>query len=329
MLSGPGALPRVSLLTQLSYIARVNWLLMDDAWWPLFSNIIPLCVCQGYLRIAHWHVLGWSIRSLHSGACRWKDVCCVKYISLAMSWGLVRMSPWAFCMQSRELSIVGWKIFLCIVLGLMPQHIHVILAVFEDYKHRRLTHLSWNSQIRPQNWVYLKSPNSENEKKLQHKIKIWGQRGTIDDKQAAKIGLRVSSHWEARESMVLFPFCSIEIGGYKVFSFMCPSSWSSSPCGGQVSLKGVYLRQYLMFEMILQMLYELLLSCKCWIVVFLNTLNFKVALYLHSPLQSCVGVSNFYYVFFLSYHNNAIPFLKNQFTMHPRTQLKLKGIKNL
>ena len=29
MLSGPGALPLISLLTQLSYIARVNWMLMD------------------------------------------------------------------------------------------------------------------------------------------------------------------------------------------------------------------------------------------------------------------------------------------------------------
>ena len=41
-----------------------------------------------------------------------------------------------------------------------------------------------------------------------------------------------------------------------------------------------------MFESLLQM-YELLLSYKCWIVVFVNILNFKVALYLHSSLQAC------------------------------------------
>ena len=39
-----------------------------------------------------------------------------------------------------------------------------------------------------------------------------------------------------------------------------------------------------MVEILVQMLYELLLSYKCWTIVFLKTLNFKVALYLHSPL---------------------------------------------
>jgi hypothetical protein len=29
MLSGPGALPFINFLTQLSYVARVNWVLMD------------------------------------------------------------------------------------------------------------------------------------------------------------------------------------------------------------------------------------------------------------------------------------------------------------
>ena len=49
-----------------------------------------------------------------------------------MSWGLVRMCPWAFCRQSRELSIVGWKIFLCIVLDLMlSSALYFVMAVLQ------------------------------------------------------------------------------------------------------------------------------------------------------------------------------------------------------
>ena len=42
------------------------------------------------------------------------------------------MSPWAFFMQSRELSIVGWNIFLCIVLGLMLSNaLYLVMAILQ------------------------------------------------------------------------------------------------------------------------------------------------------------------------------------------------------
>ena len=91
---------------------------------------MPLCVCHEYLQIAHWQLLGWSVVSLHSGICLWKDVCCVEYISLAISWDLVRMSPLEFWMQSRELSIVGWNIFLCIILGFMLSNALYLVMTF-------------------------------------------------------------------------------------------------------------------------------------------------------------------------------------------------------
>lgn len=58
MLSGPGALPLVSLFTHLSYVVRVNCVVMCGLGGPLLSRMIPSCVCQGYLRIAHRHVGG-------------------------------------------------------------------------------------------------------------------------------------------------------------------------------------------------------------------------------------------------------------------------------
>ena len=69
MLSGPRAFPRVNRLTHLSYITRVNWELISVVWGPLLSSMSPLCVCHGYLRTAHIHVVGWSMVSSHSGAC--------------------------------------------------------------------------------------------------------------------------------------------------------------------------------------------------------------------------------------------------------------------
>ena len=47
--------------------------------------------------------------------------------------------------------------------------------------------------------------------------------------------------------------------------------------------------------------YKLLLSYKCWPIVFLNTVNFKVALYLHSLLQS-YWCNQFLLCFVLLYH---------------------------
>ena len=70
MLSGPGAFPLVSLLIQLSYTSLVNWVDIWMLWGPLFSRIIPFSVCQGYLRMAHMHVVGWSVMSSQSGTCR-------------------------------------------------------------------------------------------------------------------------------------------------------------------------------------------------------------------------------------------------------------------
>ena len=91
MLSGPGAFPLVSLLTHLSYISRVNWVLISVLCGPLLSSMIPLFVCHGYLRMAHIHAFRWSMISSLNGAYLWNDVCWVWYISLAISMGLVRM----------------------------------------------------------------------------------------------------------------------------------------------------------------------------------------------------------------------------------------------
>lgn len=74
MLLGLGAFPRVILLRHLSQTSRVNWVCICVVWRPLLSNIKPLCVCQGYLRIAHMHVVGWSMVSSQRGACFLKDV---------------------------------------------------------------------------------------------------------------------------------------------------------------------------------------------------------------------------------------------------------------
>ena len=52
-------------------------------------------------------VSGWSMVSSQLGAWRWNDDCWVRYISCAISRGLVSMVPFVFCMQSREFSVVG------------------------------------------------------------------------------------------------------------------------------------------------------------------------------------------------------------------------------
>ena len=97
---------------------------------PFFSSMISSCVCQGYLRIAHRHVAGWSMLSSQLGACRWNDVCCVLYISWAISEGLVSITPCGFCMQSIQFSVVGWKFFLWIVLGLVFSRVlYFLMAV--------------------------------------------------------------------------------------------------------------------------------------------------------------------------------------------------------
>ena len=80
-------------------------------------------MCEGYLRIAHRHVVGWFMVSSQLGACRWTDDCCVLYISLAMSVELVSIIPCGFCMQSMKFSVVGWNILLWMVLGLVLSRI--------------------------------------------------------------------------------------------------------------------------------------------------------------------------------------------------------------
>lgn len=64
------------------------------------------------------------------GACRWNDDCWALYISWAISVGLVSMIPCGFCMQSMQLSVVGWNIFLWIVLGLVLSRVlYFLMAV--------------------------------------------------------------------------------------------------------------------------------------------------------------------------------------------------------
>ena len=112
MLSGLGAFLLVSCLMHLSYISRMNWVLISMLCGPLLLSMIPLFVSHGYLRMAHIHAFGWSIVSSHSGACLLNGVCWVWYISLTLSMDLVRMLHLELCMQPRELAVVGWNIFL-------------------------------------------------------------------------------------------------------------------------------------------------------------------------------------------------------------------------
>ena len=77
ILSGPGAFPRVSRLTHLLYIYRVNWVLISVLCRPFLLSMISLFVCHEYLRMAHMHVFGWSIVSSRGGACLWNDACWV------------------------------------------------------------------------------------------------------------------------------------------------------------------------------------------------------------------------------------------------------------
>ena len=58
MLSGPGVFPRVSRLTHLLYVTRVNCVLISVLYGPHLSSMIPLFVCHGYLRMTHVHVVG-------------------------------------------------------------------------------------------------------------------------------------------------------------------------------------------------------------------------------------------------------------------------------
>ena len=74
---------------------------------PHCSMMQPSYLSNGYLRIAHIQVLRWSMVSSQLGACRWNDDCWVRYISWAISAGLVSMVPFEFCMQSSEFSLVG------------------------------------------------------------------------------------------------------------------------------------------------------------------------------------------------------------------------------
>jgi hypothetical protein len=69
MLSEPEVFPRVSRLTHLSYISRVNWVPISVLCGHLLSSMIPLFVCRGYLHMAYMHVFRWSMISSFSGAC--------------------------------------------------------------------------------------------------------------------------------------------------------------------------------------------------------------------------------------------------------------------
>ena len=119
MLSGPGVLPLVSLFTHLSYISRVNCGRYLWFWGPLLSIMIPSCVCHGYFRIAHRHVLG-GLWCRHS----WGLVFGMMFVGcdifhwLCLWVWLVLFLVESF-MQSMKLSVVGWNIFLWIVLGLV------------------------------------------------------------------------------------------------------------------------------------------------------------------------------------------------------------------
>ena len=75
MLSGPGALPLVSLLMHLSYISRVNWVLISVLCGLLLSSMILLFVYHGYLRMTHIHAFRWSMVSSLNRACLCNDVC--------------------------------------------------------------------------------------------------------------------------------------------------------------------------------------------------------------------------------------------------------------
>ena len=70
--------------------------------------------------------------SSHRGACLWNDFYWVMYISLAMSSGLVMTWPCWPCRQSSILVVVGWKIFLWIILGLMVSSVrYLVMAILQ------------------------------------------------------------------------------------------------------------------------------------------------------------------------------------------------------
>ena len=63
MLLGLGAFPRVNFLRHLLKTSLVNWLCIGVCKWHVLASMKPLCVCQGYLRISHVRVFGWSMLS--------------------------------------------------------------------------------------------------------------------------------------------------------------------------------------------------------------------------------------------------------------------------
>ena len=49
-----------------------------------------------------------------------------------MSMNLVRILPLVFCIQSRELAVVGWNIFLCIIFSLIFSNVlYFVMAVLQ------------------------------------------------------------------------------------------------------------------------------------------------------------------------------------------------------
>ena len=67
MLLGPGVFPLASFLRLLSNTSREKFSDILELWGPLFSMMNPSWSCHGYLRTAHWHIVGWSVGSSHRG----------------------------------------------------------------------------------------------------------------------------------------------------------------------------------------------------------------------------------------------------------------------
>ena len=86
---------------------------------PCFSIVNPSRSCQGYclmLQVQFWAGSGWW---KHVGIVGLLVMVCCEYISLAISFGFVMMSPFWFKMQSSGWILLFLKSFWWIFFGLL------------------------------------------------------------------------------------------------------------------------------------------------------------------------------------------------------------------
>lgn len=128
--SGPGVFPLERFLRHVSYRALVSSEASRKQGEVLFSRMKPSLVCHGYCRIAHIHSMGWSVGSELSGACLWKDFCCVEKMMFAIASGCVARLPSLSIRQSSGVASWRLKIRLWIFLGFLSSIDRYFLIAF-------------------------------------------------------------------------------------------------------------------------------------------------------------------------------------------------------